>query len=418
MKKSLEIALLIKTETSWHRNIMMGVAQYAEDHHGWNFTVPPVNAAGEIFPPNDWRGDGIICRVTSQRLEKRITELNVPCVNVSWLKYLSSRIPSVYSDERACASLAGRFLLEKQFENFAYIGFPPWQHYPDTIETTLRAGIKQRGYELHSLQLSTEATESFGVDPARLVRWLEELQKPVGIVVWTSAVGQLVTKTCLENDMAVPQSVAVMCIEHDPLWSSLAPIPLSNIDQDPWRVGFTAAKLLHSMIRGDAPPTEPICIEPISIVQRRSTEASAAKDPVLDMAVKFIYQNAKTGLTVNEVVQHVSVSRRGLESRFRNELNCSPAAFIRRIQLQSVARLLRTTKLSISAIADRTGFAYPEVLMRAFKRDFGVTPMQFRGAGSARVVRHHGPADGEVEHEYAPHSRNRSLSPPNNPGAQ
>lgn len=162
MKKSLEIALLIKTETSWHRNIMLGVAQYAEDHHGWNFTVPPVNATGEIFPPNDWRGDGIICRVTSKRLEKRLEELDVPCVNVSWLEYSSPRIPSVYSDERACASLAARFLLEKQFENFAYIGFPPWQRYPDTFETTLSAGIKQRGYELHSLSVSKIFLNSSG----------------------------------------------------------------------------------------------------------------------------------------------------------------------------------------------------------------------------------------------------------------
>ena len=175
--------------------------------------------------------------------------------------------------------------------------------------------------------------------------------------------------------------MAVLSIEHDPLWSALAPVPISYIDQDPWRVGYTAAKLLHSLIKGNAVPDEPIKINPISIVQRRSTEASAAKDPTLDRALKFIYEQAKSGITVKNVVDHVQVSRRGLEARFRNELDCSPAAFIKRIQLQSVAKLLRTTKLNISAIAQQTGFAYPEVLMRAFKREFGVTPMQFRGAG-------------------------------------
>lgn len=106
------------------------------------------------------------------------------------------------------------------------------------------------------------------------------------------------------------------------------------------------------------------------------------KDEDLSAAIKFIYESANAGIAVSDVVNHVGISRRALEGKFRAELKVSPAVFIKRIQLQSVAKLLRTTKLPISTIASRTGFNYPEVLMRAFKRVYGVTPMQFRGAGA------------------------------------
>ena len=36
----------------------------------------------------------------------------------------------------------------------------------------------------------------------------------------------------------------MLCAEHDSLMSSLAPIPLSNLDQAPTRVGYAAAALL------------------------------------------------------------------------------------------------------------------------------------------------------------------------------
>ena len=384
MKKTIEVALLVKTNSDWHRSVLMGAAQYSEDLGGWNFTIPPADSNGEVFLPDDWDGDGVICRITSEELESSILERNIPAVNISWLSCSTSEIPRVNSDQQACATMAARFLIEKQYENYGYIGHPPWSNYTDLIEMTFRSELESHSHSLYQFQLGTRAKRKGGINDDDLIQWLTELPKPVALVVWDSIVGQQVVSTCIANNIDVPGSVAVLCIEHDPLWSALAPVPISNIDQDPWRVGFNAAKLLHQMIRGDQSVSTPILIPPISIVQRRSTEASSVKDPVLDKAIKYIYENAKSGITVKDLLDYTEISRRGLETRFKQELNCSPAAFIRRIQLQSVAKLLRTTNWTISAIAQRTGFAYPEVLMRAFKREFGVTPMQFRGAGSAK----------------------------------
>ena len=385
MHKPLDIALLVKTDADWNRNILMGAAQYSADFGGWNLTVPPADNNGEVFLPDNWNGDGIICRITSEPLETSVISKGIPAVNISWLNCATSKIPRVNSDEKGCAKLAARFLKEKQFDHFAYIGFPPWKNYSDRFEETFAEHLGKRGQKLHKFKLTSQRS-SHGIDDASLSQWVQQLPKPVAIAVWDSIVGQILVKNCLAKQIKIPHSVAILCIEHDPLWSALAPIPISNIDQDPWRVGYTAAKVLHHMIKGGDTPKQPVLIDPLSIVQRKSTEASAVKDPILDKAIKYIYGNSKHGITVKDLLDHTGISRRALETKFKHELDCSPAVFIRRIQLQAVAKLLRTTKLTIASIANQTGFAYPEVLMRAFKREFGITPMQFRGAGPAETI--------------------------------
>jgi len=378
----LNVSLLVKTDAEWHRSLLMGVARYAEDVNGWNFNIPKASHAGDVLPDPNGSADGVICRVTSPEVEAAVLALHVPAVNVSWQQYASQdQIPSVCSDEESCARMIAQFLLEKQYDQIGFVGFPPWQNYSSKFNDTLEQFFAQRRIAYSSFPLSEDRTHIEGIDRRQLVSWLAKLRKPAGIVVWNTVVGQIVTRVCADHSIPIPEKVGVISIEHDPLWSALAPIPVSYVDQDPWRVGYLAAKLLHSLIKGHPVPEHPIKIGPISIVQRRSTEASVAKDPVLDRALKYIHENARCGITVKNVVDHASVSRRGLESRFKNELDCSPAALIKRVQLQHVAKLLRTTKLNISAIAQQSGFAYPEVLMRAFKRAYGVTPMQFRGAG-------------------------------------
>ena len=157
----------------------------------------------------------------------------------------------------------------------------------------------------------------------------------MAITTWSSHVGYKTLIACDMAELEVPRDVSILCIEHDNLWSELAPVPLSNLDQDPTRVGYTAAKTLHAQIQGAGPSEAPGQIAPIAVVQRLSTEATAVNDPILRLALEYIYEHAKDGVTVSELVSILGVSRRSLEGKFKRNLNCTPAAQIRRIQLQS-----------------------------------------------------------------------------------
>lgn len=383
MPKRPHIALLIKTDSHWHRSIIRGVAQFAEHHGGWQFTVPPVGLEGEVLLPKGWRGDGVICRLTSQHLLDQIKSLGLPAINVSWL---SDHLicPKVVSDEAGCALLAAEAYVHKQFVNVGYIGFPPWCQYGDTIEQTIRSTVDEYAISFHSCPLSSEEKTNQGVNEDQLREWLQQLPLPIGIVVWSSHMGCLAMQACEKVGLRVPDDVSILCIEHDNLWSELAPVPLSNLDQDPTRVGFLAGQQLQHLMDGGQPTKQPIRVPPLSVVHRLSTEATAIGDPLLRLAMQYIYDHSIDGITVSELVAILGVSRRSLESKFKRNLKCTPAAYIRRLQLQEVARLLRTTEFSITDIAKKAGYEYTEVLMRSFKREFDMTPNQFRESGGIR----------------------------------
>jgi LacI family transcriptional regulator len=381
MRRRPKVALLIRTDSEWHRNLIRGVAQFAVDHGGWQITIPPAEKNGEVMLPEDWEGDGVICRLTSDRLLQRVEQANLPSLNVSWLGEQAT-MPKVISDEAKCAEVAASFFIEKNYENFTFVGFPPSQNYSNVIESTIRRMLSVRGYRLQSFNMRDGLP--LGIDMDELESWLVDLPKPNAVIAWSSEVGQVITQASRAVNLRMPMDLSVVCIEHDSLWSLLAPISLSNVDQDPWRVGYTAAKVLITNIQGATPSPVPITIPPIGIVQRLSTQETLVRDPELSLAIKHISENASKGISVGRVVEMLQISRRALETKFKRELGCSPAAYIKRVRLREVARMLRETRLSISEIAKRTGFQYTEVMTRSFKREYGVTPIQFRGAGPAR----------------------------------
>ena len=67
-----------------------------------------------------------------------------------------------------------------------------------------------------------------------------------------------------------------------------------------------------------------------------------------------------------------------LEYRFKQLLGHTPHDEILRVQFQRVTQLLLETELSISTIAERSGFRHAEYLTVVFKQRFEVTPSRYR----------------------------------------
>ena len=88
--------------------------------------------------------------------------------------------------------------------------------------------------------------------------------------------------------------------------------------------------------------------------------------------------HACDGIQVNDVLQHVQISRSTLERRFTRLLGRSPKAEILRVRLDRVKYLLSMTDYPLARIAQLTGFAYVESMCYRFKHSTGQTPGQYR----------------------------------------
>jgi len=73
---------------------------------------------------------------------------------------------------------------------------------------------------------------------------------------------------------------------------------------------------------------------------------------------------------------HLSASH--FHCLFQRQFGMTPQAYVMARRLERVKRLLMTTSLSLSVIAEETGFADASSLSRAYKRHFGTTPGKAR----------------------------------------
>jgi LacI family transcriptional regulator len=144
------------------------------------------------------------------------------------------------------------------------------------------------------------------------------------------------------------------------------------------RKGYEAAALLDRMMKGQTPPKEEILFEPVRMVPRGSTDSVAVTDPDLAGALRFIRDHYAEGISVQDVADHVALSRSTLQRRFALLLRRTPREEIVQAQVQRVKELLASTELSLTRIAALAGFEHLESMCRLFKSETGKTPGEFR----------------------------------------
>jgi len=82
--------------------------------------------------------------------------------------------------------------------------------------------------------------------------------------------------------------------------------------------------------------------------------------------------------TVEELAAETAVSRSVLAERFSRFLGEPPLAYLARWRLQLAARILQTTREPVIQVASEVGYDSEAAFNRAFKREFGIPPGQFR----------------------------------------
>jgi transcriptional regulator GlxA family with amidase domain len=114
-----------------------------------------------------------------------------------------------------------------------------------------------------------------------------------------------------------------------------------------------------------ATPYEPLVIE-------------AIEDPVIAAVLRYVRETAGRPVTSTAMRKRTSMSRRGLEKRFRAALGCSPMQAARRVNLERAVTMLRDSSLSIKQIAKHCCFGSAVHLSVAFKQQYGICPSHFR----------------------------------------
>jgi LacI family transcriptional regulator len=177
----------------------------------------------------------------------------------------------------------------------------------------------------------------------------------------------------------VPEEIAVLGVDNDPFICELCSPPLSSIIPNTQKTGYIAASLLEKMILNKKVDKLEHRLKPLGIQNRRSTDTIAIEDRYISRAIHFIYENAQSGgVNINDILYFVPMSRRVFEKKFENILGRSPHKEIQRVRVNRIKELLHDTNLTLFDIAERAGFEHVSYMSYLFKRETGLTPVQYR----------------------------------------
>ncbi|QDV67086.1 Xylose operon regulatory protein [Rosistilla carotiformis] len=373
------IALLILNESHWSRSVLDGIARYAGEHCGWDFWLQPRGLKEPPKLPEDWCGDGVIARISNEPLRESIARHGLPTVNVSWHGTHCREFPKVISDPQACGRLAAEFFIGRGFEQVGYIGPPDCYNYRDEVWPEVDRVAEEAGCQAYKFDPDPNSPQpDYDFQRLRLVQWIRSLPKPVGIVAWNTTLAREIMLTCGAEGICVPDEVAILAVESDPLVSNLSPMPISQIEQRMEQVGYEAAQELQRLIAGGEPHEKPILIAPAGVIEKPSTDTEFATDVLVQQAVSFIKRHCDEAITVSDITDHLDISRRSLEERFRKALKRSPAEEIRFARVRVLKDLLRRTTMTHAEISVEASFSCENAMFRFFKRMTGLTPGEFR----------------------------------------
>jgi LacI family transcriptional regulator len=371
------VTVLVSTATGWGRGIIKGISAFAHKHGPWLLQVEPEGERRLL--PAGWRGDGVIARLSTPKTAESLLRARVPVVNVSSIALAgrTATIPRVCSDVAASGALAARHFLDRGFKHFGYVGLQKLSYVREHREAFAKL-LGEKGAACHVLALG-DRPEVAGI-PAALIEWLRALPKPVGVLTWNNSQGRAVIHACRLAGLLVPEDVAVLSGNDDPLLCECCLPQLSAIGVATEQIGETAAELLERLMQGKSVPSTPVLVPPIGIIARQSTDAMLIQNPALLQALGFIREHATEPIQVEDILQAVPIARRSLERFFQESLGRSPADEIRRVRLERAKHLLATTDMPIPKVALASGFGTGEYLATLMRRTVGMTPLKYRAA--------------------------------------
>jgi LacI family transcriptional regulator len=371
------VAVCIDTRDGAGRKRLHGVALYARQR-GWRMMLVRRvgrDAAQEVAR---LRPQGVIAYAADGWLVAVARRLAIPLVDTALGEV---DVPLVVSlDAEAVGRLAAEHLAGLGLEHFGYCGVRG-RCVSTQRRDALAAELAARGRKLHAFAQTVAEGESH-IEP--LMRWLQGLPKPVGILAYDDKLGERVLTACRWAGLAVPNQVAVLGIGNDELMCEVSWPSLSSVSFPTQRLGFEAAEMLDQAMHGRTVEPTLRKIQTTGVAVRMSTDMLAVDDATITAAVRYIREHAQQRIGVGHVARALGVSRRTLDRRLVAVLGRTVHDELTGVRMQIARKLLTDGLHTIAEIASAAGYGTAASFSRAFRQHTGCWPSDYRS--QLRVV--------------------------------
>lgn len=356
------------------RRLTPGLAAFAG--LGYDFWIIDLYRQPELLLASlrDWKPSAIVTEWLPG-LTEALVGLGCPVILVP-SDEVADGVYGVDIDDVAIGKLAAEHLISRGYQNFAFVGRGD-AHYAKQRLEGFRAVVGEVPIYWEEFRNWRQYDEYWRDPDEDMVGWLERQQTPLGIFTAHDPTGRHVLEAAAQAGLEVPFVVGVVSANDDETVCEMARPALSSI-RLPWRQ--LAAEVIQSLeaIWAGNPPQKPVLIQPLEIIARGSSSYEAVGDPIVRLAMKCLFEQISTIISVEEWAARVGVSRRVLERRFQAALDRSPLVMMQHERIERAKSLLVSTELPVSLIAERCGYQSNERLTVNFRASVGVPPAVYR----------------------------------------
>ncbi|MEM6885470.1 MAG: substrate-binding domain-containing protein, partial [Verrucomicrobiota bacterium] len=263
-RQNPEVYLTVLTLPTDHSQFEYNPAQIETRQHD-GFILPP-----PLDPPSDIAGHKPIVYLEHQRNH-----------GLAW---------SIGADNIAVGTLVAQHFLFKGHRHFAYFSHPRLPEHLDRIDR--RNQNRYRGFH-EKLQLAgiRQGAEYWnqGAEEKKTIQWLQELPRPTAIFAFNDIFALQLIHLCQLAGLRVPEDIALIGVDDDPLRCRLSHPTLSSIHLNLQYAGFEAMRIAAEAVRSKNPsPVTPHTYLPAYVAERASSAGLASDDPALNRAARYI----------------------------------------------------------------------------------------------------------------------------------
>ena len=99
---------------------------------------------------------------------------------------------------------------------------------------------------------------------------------------------------------------------------------------------------------------------------------------LVEIAKQYMDENFDQGITVSEAASYVFLSQGYFTRAFRDDTGISPMNYLMKKRIEKACKLLQNNEIKVSAISLQSGFSSPQRFNVAFRKQMGMTPMEYR----------------------------------------
>lgn len=378
MHKESQRKLIVLSLKWYDQRIHQGVLEYAKDHD-WDVVASPHMSQALDIP--EASGQIVMLGDRDRRRAQIAMQCGKPVVDLG-LYRPDLDLPRVLPDNYEGGRLAAEAFIERGFTNLAVFSTQSYWYVNDRTAGFRDAAKKKhlscREWHIDQPDLHKGSFQLDDPVKKKLQKWLMETPKPLAVFAIEDESAALLLRASLYLGIEIPEEIALIGVNNDPLICPYTAVPLSSVDLNWEGVGFEAAALLDRLMAGKKQKSGIRKIPAAGFILRESSDMIAVEDIRVSRAIRYIWENSHRSITVTEISRALGLPLRTLQWAFQKHLQCSINDEIAKSRVREVESRLLNTDRKIEQIAKDLQFSSAQYLNHFFSKTTGITPNEYR----------------------------------------